>query len=132
MKNGFFTRKFVPAAQIRRLRKGMVINMELKITDNNFEAEVKESNLPVLVDFYADWCGPCKMMAPLVAQLAESYDGKCKVGKCNTDENPALCREFKIMSIPTMIFFKDGKVVETVIGAVSKNDLEDKLKQVLA
>ena len=106
--------------------------MELKITDNNFEAEVKESSLPVLVDFYADWCGPCKMMAPLVAQLAESYDGKCKIGKCNTDENPGLCREFKIMSIPTMIFFKDGKAVETVIGAVSKNELESRLEQVLA
>ena len=63
--------------------------MELKITDNNFEAEVKESSMPVLVDFYADWCGPCKMMAPLVAELAESYSGKCKIGKCNTDESEA-------------------------------------------
>ena len=106
--------------------------MEIKITDNNFEAEVKESGVPVLVDFYADWCGPCKMMAPLVAQLAEAYDGKCKVGKCNTDENPVLTREFKIMSIPTFILFKEGKAVETLIGAVSKNELESKIKQVLA
>ena len=106
--------------------------MEIKITDNNFEAEVKESSLPVLVDFYADWCGPCKMMAPLVAQLSEAYDGRCRVGKCNTDENPALTREFKIMSIPTFILFKEGKAAETVIGAVSKNELESKIKQVLA
>lgn len=106
--------------------------MEIKITDNNFEAEVKKSSMPVLVDFYADWCGPCKMMAPLVAQLAESYEGKCKVGKCNTDENPALTREYRIMSIPTFILFKDGEVAETIIGAVSKNELEAKIKQVLA
>lgn len=106
--------------------------MEIKITDNNFEAEVKESSMPVLVDFYADWCGPCKMMAPLVAQLAESYEGKCKIGKCNTDENPALTREYRIMSIPTFLLFKDGKVAETLIGAVSKNELEAKIKQVLA
>ncbi len=106
--------------------------MELKITDNNFETEVKKSNIPVLVDFYADWCGPCKMMAPLVAQLAETYDGKCKIGKCNVDENQELAREFRVMSIPTFIFFKDGKAVETLIGAVSKNELEAKIKQVLA
>ena len=106
--------------------------MELKITDENFETEVRESTLQVMVDFYADWCGPCKMMAPLVAQLAEEYDGKCKVGKCNTDENPKLTGEFKVMSIPTFIFFKDGKAVDTVMGAVSKTALEDKLRQVLA
>ena len=106
--------------------------MELKITDNNFETEVKKSNIPVLVDFYADWCGPCKMMAPLVAQLAEAYDGKCKIGKCNVDENQKFAREFRVMSIPTFIFFKDGKAVETLIGAVSKNELEAKIKQVLA
>lgn len=106
--------------------------MELKITDSNFEAEVKESDVPVMVDFYADWCGPCKMMAPLVAQLAENYSDKCKIGKCNTDENPELNRAYKIMSIPTFLFFKNGKVVETVIGAVSKSELEEKIKQVLA
>lgn len=106
--------------------------MELKVTDNNFEEEVRKSSTPVLVDFYADWCGPCKMMAPLVAQLAEAYEGKCKIGKCNVDENQELAREFRVMSIPTFIFFKDGKAVETVIGAVSKNELEAKIKQVLA
>ena len=106
--------------------------MELKITDSNFEAEVKNSSMPVMVDFYADWCGPCKMMAPVVAQLAESYNGKCKVCKCNTDENPKLASEFRVMSIPTFIFFKDGKAVKTVIGAVSKSELEENIKQVLA
>ena len=106
--------------------------MELKITDSNFEMEVKESGMPVLVDFYADWCGPCKMMAPIVAELAGSYDGKCRIGKCNTDENPKLVNEFRIMSIPTFIFFKEGKAVETVMGAISKNELEAKIKQVLA
>lgn len=106
--------------------------MELKITDGNFEAEVTKSALPVMVDFYADWCGPCKMMAPLVAQLAEEYSGKCKIGKCNTDENPKMTGEFKVMSIPTFIFFKDGKAVDSVMGAVSKTALEEKLKQVLA
>lgn len=106
--------------------------MELKITDENFETEVRESTLPVMVDFYADWCGPCKMMAPLVAQLADEYDGKCKIGKCNTDENPIMTNEFKVMSIPTFVFFKDGKAVDTIMGAVSKSALEEKLRQVLA
>lgn len=106
--------------------------MELKITDENFEAEVTKSTLPVMVDFYADWCGPCKMMAPLVAQLAEEYGGKCRIGKCNTDENPKMTSEFRVMSIPTFIFFKDGKAVDSVTGAVSKTALEEKIKQVLA
>lgn len=106
--------------------------MEVKITDGNFEAEVKKSSLPVLVDFYADWCGPCKMMAPLVGQLAEEYSGKCKVGKCNVDENPQTAGTFKVMSIPTFILFKDGKAVDTVVGAVSKTVLQEKIKQVLA
>lgn len=106
--------------------------MEVKITDENFQKEVNESSLPVLVDFYADWCGPCKMMAPLVGQLAEEYSGKCKVGKCNVDENPQTASMFKVMSIPTFILFKDGKAVDSIVGAVSKTALEEKIKQVLA
>lgn len=106
--------------------------MEVKVTDSNFQTEVKESKLPVMVDFYADWCGPCKMMAPLVAGLAEAYSGKCKIGKCNIDENPVLQKEFKVMSIPTFYFFKDGEAVDSFMGVVSKNELEDKIKQVLA
>ena len=106
--------------------------MEVKITDGNFDAEVKDSKLPVLVDFYADWCGPCKMMAPLVAQLSEEFEGTCKVGKCNVDENPQTASMFRVMSIPTFVLFLDGKAVDTVVGAVSKTALQEKIKQVLA
>ena len=106
--------------------------MEVKITDGNFDAEVKESKLPVLVDFYADWCGPCKMMATLVAQLSEEFEGTCKVGKCNVDENPQTASMFRVMSIPTFVLFLDGKAVDTVVGAVSKTALQEKIKQVLA
>lgn len=106
--------------------------MELKITDGNFEEEVKKSSIPVLVDFYADWCGPCKMMAPIVAELAKSFEGKCKIGKCNTDENPRLVNEFRIMSIPTFILFKEGQAAETFMGAIPKKELEEKIRQVLA
>lgn len=106
--------------------------MEIIITDNNFEEEVLKSSLPVLVDFYADWCGPCKMMAPIVEGLAETFGDKCRVGKCNIDENMELAGRYRIMSIPTILIFKDGEVVSTTIGAVGKNELEDKIKQVLA
>lgn len=106
--------------------------MEVIITDSNFEEEVIKSNIPVLVDFYADWCGPCKMMAPIVAGLAETFKDKCKVGKCNTDENMELTRKYRIMSIPTIIIFKNGEAVSTTVGAVSKNELEEKIAQVLA
>ena len=106
--------------------------MEIILTDSNFEEEVKKSNIPVMVDFYADWCGPCKMMAPLVAQLSEEYDGKCKIAKCNVTDYPEPASEYKIMSIPAFLFFKEGKVVDSVVGAVSKNELADRIKQVLA
>ena len=106
--------------------------MEIILTDSNFEEEVKKSNIPVMVDFYADWCGPCKMMAPLVAQLSEEYCGKCKIAKCNVTDYPGPASEYKIMSIPAFLFFKEGKVVDSVVGAVSKSELADKIKQVLA
>ena len=106
--------------------------MEVIITSSNFEEEVKKCAMPVLVDFYADWCGPCKMMAPLVEQLAEAYNGKCKVVKCNITDNPELAEEYKVMSIPSFIFFKEGKVVDSTVGAVSKNELEERIRQVLA
>lgn len=106
--------------------------MEIILADSNFEEEVKKSNIPVMVDFYADWCGPCKMMAPLVAQLSEEYSGKCKIAKCNVTDYPGPASEYKIMSIPAFLFFKEGKVVDSVVGAVSKNELADRIKQVLA
>lgn len=106
--------------------------MELMITDQNFEEEVKNSDLPVMVDFFAQWCGPCKMMGPLVAQLAEEYNGKCKIGKCDIDENQKLVTEFRIMSVPTFIFFKGGEAVASLTGAVSKKELQAKIEQVMA
>ena len=106
--------------------------MEVILSDSNFEKEVKKSTIPVMVDFYADWCGPCKMMAPLVAQLSEEYSGRCKIAKCNVTDYPGPASEYKIMSIPAFLFFKEGKVVDSVVGAVSKNELAGKIEQVLA
>ncbi len=105
--------------------------MEVKITDNNFEEQVLKSESPVLVDFYADWCGPCKMMAPIVAELAEKFEGKCRVGKCNIDENMELAQKYRVMSIPTFILFKNGEAVETTVGAVSRSELESRINQLL-
>lgn len=106
--------------------------MEYKFTDADFETEVLKSELPVLVDFYADWCGPCKMMAPLVKELAERYNGKIKIGKINVDENPETSAKYRVMSIPTFLFFQNGEKKESIVGAVSKNDLEGAIQRVLA
>ena len=103
----------------------------LKITTENFEQEVLQCEKPVLVDFYADWCGPCKMMAPIVEGLAQGYDGKVKVGKLNIDDEMEIAQQYRVMSIPTFILFKDGKAVETSVGAMSKDELESKLQKVL-
>ncbi|MBR6391294.1 MAG: thioredoxin [Lachnospiraceae bacterium] len=105
--------------------------MELKITTDNFEEEVLKSDIPVLVDFYADWCGPCKMMAPIVERIAEGYDGRLKVGKCNIDDEGDLASRYGIMSIPTIMVFKGGEPAVTSIGAVSQPDLESKIGSVL-
>ena len=101
--------------------------MEYRFTKASFEKEVLESKEPVLIDFYADWCGPCKMMAPVVEKLAEKYEGKVKVGKVNSDDEPELAQMFQVMSIPNFIIIKDGKVVDRVIGAVPQQALEEKL-----
>ena len=105
--------------------------MEYKFTTANFDKEVLQADTPVLVDFYADWCGPCKMMAPIVDQLANEYDGRIKVGKCNIDEEDGLARMSRVMSIPTMKIFVKGEAAATIVGAVSKEELENEMKKVL-
>lgn len=97
--------------------------MEITLTKGNFEDKVLKSEIPVLVDFWASWCGPCKMLAPTVAQIAEEYSGKIKVGKVNVDEEESLSREYGIVSIPTVILFKNGKPEKTSIGLVPKETL---------
>lgn len=97
--------------------------MEITLTKGNFEDEVLKSEIPVLVDFWASWCGPCKMLAPTVAQIAEEYSGKIKVGKVNVDEEESLSREYGIVSIPTVILFKNGKPEKTSVGLVPKETL---------
>lgn len=99
----------------------------MEMTDANFDAEVLKSDKPVLVDFWAVWCGPCKMIAPTVEELANEYDGKLKVGKVDVDNNQQVAQKFGVRSIPTLLIFKGGRVVEQVVGAVPKRALVDKL-----
>ena len=96
---------------------------EIKITKSNFESEVLNSPIPVVVDFWATWCGPCRMIAPIVEEIAAEYEGTIKVGKVNVDEEPELASQFKIVSIPTIVLVKDGKVTAKAIGYMTKDRL---------
>jgi thioredoxin 1 len=103
----------------------------INVTDDSFEADVLTSDMPVLVDFWAEWCGPCKMIAPVLEELAEDFEGKLKIAKLNIDQNEATAPKFGIRSIPTLILFKDGAAVATKVGAMSKSDLASFIEQSL-
>ena len=103
----------------------------MKLTGDNFEKEVYQAEVPVLVDFYADWCGPCKAMGPVVDELAKEYEGKAKVGKLNTDENQNIAMEYGVMPIPTFIVFKGGKAVKKMVGMQDKRNLVAAVEEAL-
>ena len=104
--------------------------MEVTITKENF-ASLKAGNLPLVVDFWATWCGPCRMIAPMIEELAADFDGQIVVGKCDVEENDDLAAEFGIRNIPTILFFKNGEIVDKLIGAQPKAKLEEKFKALL-
>tara|TARA_R110002126_G_scaffold3477_1_gene19801 strand:+ start:6170 stop:6496 length:327 start_codon:yes stop_codon:yes gene_type:complete len=104
----------------------------LEFTDSNFEAEVLNSDKPVLVDFWAEWCGPCRMIGPVVEEMAGEYDGKAKIGKVNVDNNPEISVKYGIRSIPALLIFKNGEVVDQIVGAVPKPHLTKQLDAQLA
>lgn len=106
--------------------------MALEITDSNFEEVVLKSDKPVLIDFWAEWCGPCRMVGPVVEELAGEYEGKAVIGKLNVDHNPETAVKYGIRSIPALLYFKNGEVVDRQVGAVPKNILEGKLTAQLA
>ncbi len=104
----------------------------IAITDDTFEAEVIKSDIPVLVDFWAEWCGPCKMIAPIVEELANEMDGKVKFAKLDVDTNPKTATNYGIRGIPTMLIFNDGKPVDQVVGAVPKSVLKSRIEEAMA
>ena len=103
----------------------------IALTDESFEAEVIQSAVPVLVDFWAEWCGPCRMVAPIVDELSQEYEGRLKVGKVDIDSEKKVASKFGIRSIPTLLIFKDGKLADQISGAVPKNHLVEKVEAVL-
>jgi len=104
--------------------------MEVTITSENFES-LKSGDMPLVVDFWATWCGPCRMVGPIISELATQYDGKVAVGKCDVEENEELAVEFGIRNIPTILFFKNGQVVDKIVGAQPKAKIEEKFQALL-
>jgi len=104
--------------------------MEVKVTTENFES-LKKGNLPLVVDFWATWCGPCRAIAPIVEELANEYDGKLVVGKCDVEENDDIAMEYGIRNIPTILFFKNGEVVDKFVGVATKSKLQEKFDALL-
>ncbi|RLC93199.1 MAG: thioredoxin [Chloroflexi bacterium] len=102
-----------------------------EVNDGTFEQEVLKSDLPVVVDFWAPWCGPCRMVSPIVEKLSEEYKGKVKFCKLNVDENPEMARQYKVMSIPILLFFKQGQLVDQSLGAVPESVLRPKVEDIL-
>ncbi|HYY16549.1 MAG TPA: thioredoxin [Gammaproteobacteria bacterium] len=114
------------------MRRQLIMGKPLEVTDSTFEQEVLQSTQPVLVDFWAVWCGPCKAIAPIVEELAGEYEGKLKVMKLDVDDNPRTATTYGVQSIPTLLVFKDGKPAERIVGAVPKKVIVDKLQGVVA
>lgn len=104
----------------------------LEFTDQNFREEVMQSSLPVVIDFWAVWCGPCKMIAPIMEELAQEYQGKAKIGKLDVDNNPTVAMQYGIRSIPTVMIFQNGDVVEQIVGAVPKRQIVEKLSSYIS
>lgn len=105
--------------------------MELTLTDSNFEQEVNSSQLPILVDFWAPWCGPCKMVSPAVSEIAEEMKDKLRVAKVNVDENPQSSSKYQVFSIPSLKIFKEGKIIGEIVGAAPKQMIVDKINRIL-
>ena len=105
--------------------------MAQELTDATFDQEVTKSNVPVLVDFWAPWCGPCRMIAPIIEKLGSEYQGKAKVFKLNTDDNPNTAMQFRVQAIPTLLFFKSGKVAEQLVGVQPEKEIRQKLDNLL-
>ena len=105
---------------------------DVNFTDQNFQKEVLESKTSVLIDFWAPWCGPCRIVSPIVEELAKEYEGKVKVGKLNVDENNQTAGQYNVMSIPTLMFFKNGRPVKTIIGAQGKENIKKGIEEVIA
>ncbi|MFB6317334.1 thioredoxin [Saccharicrinis sp. FJH54] len=105
--------------------------MAIEVTDSNFEELILNSDKPALIDFWAEWCGPCRMIGPIVEDMSSEYDGKAVVAKLNVDENPEVCSKYGIRNIPTVLFFKGGEVADKQVGAVPKNILVQKLDNLL-